>query len=419
MNIKAVSKKNKCEKSHFLINLLCAIIICFGLINGAIGYKGASYLTIAFVFVLFICGMIERKIVINSYAMIIVAFVLIVFLSSFLRVNNTYYTFYYLEYFLGFCVVSMLIGANNFSVKKVLKYIAMIGFFCTSIIIIRGFNSSDASVLMGMAYSLLPVLYASFINVIDRKNRTLLSFVNIVAIIISYLTMAPRGIWLNIIITLLLCFFVFFGYKKIGRKRIIAKIMVLSIIVIGALFVYFNFENILNALSSLIYQVTGGNYLYALDKMIFLFNSGNLSNGRNDLIDLARTMSNGNVFFGCGIGSFEINQGSGGYVHNIFYQAMVEAGIWFLLPILAVILYCTIIIFRISKIENKIDILFFILLLSNGLIILFYSSVYWKLLIFWFLIGYLLSYERKYAMKVRIYHEVRRKRDLLLCNKTA
>lgn len=381
------SKQSGC----FINDILSSIIICFGLINGAIGYEGISYITISIVFVLCFLGLIKNSIRVNKYIIIITIYVLFVFLISYiLHDYNCYYTTYYFMYFIGFGIVSLLVGSQTFSIKKVLKYVELIGFVCILIIAVRGFDDYDASIQMGIAYSFLPVLYASLINLKETRLKNLLSLINPIGIIWCYSSMAPRGIWLNVIITLSIYFFIMYGKDTtnyhIKKSRIIIMILLILFTTIVALY----FEKIILFISNNVYKIMGVR-IYALDKMIFLLNSGDLSNGRLELINMALDLSYNHLLFGRGIGFFELIQGEGGYVHNIVFQTIVEAGILFFIPFVILLIVS---IKRLLSIANGIDYLeksFYIMLLSNGFFVLFYSSVHWKLLLFWFFVGYLLN----------------------------
>ncbi len=381
-------------------DIIAALVICFSLINGAIGIDSISYFTISVIFVFLILGLMNKTIRITKPTIYIFAFVIVIFLFSFIRVDDKYYTYYYFKYFLGFCAISLLAGAQKFSLKKVLLCIEIIGFICVSIFLVRGFDSYDASIQMGIAYSILPVFYSSLINLKQKNHSRFISLINFVEILWCYAIMAPRGIWLNIVITAILYFFVFFGKNKSHKFKIKARICILIIIFFSILFLYFYFEKILLFTSDLVFKITKDK-VYALEKMIFLFNSGDLTNGRSDLVLLAQELSKGHMFFGRGIGFYEIVQGGGGYVHNIIYQSIVEAGIFFVIPLILILIYSLKHLLRIYKKNNVLEMCFFILLFSNGFVVLFYSSVYWKLLIFWFFLGYLYNYERQHRLHKR------------------
>ena len=368
-------------------NLIVAIIMCFSLINGAIGREGISYLTISFVFVFFVYGLFRKQTKVYLLPLVIILFISAYFAISLIRVYDTTYTIYYLKYFWGFCVISLLAGTQNISIKNVLRYSENIGIICCLVFIIRGFNGDDASILMGISYSMLPVFYAALINLRENHYNRIISLLNVIIISWCYIFVAPRGIWLNVAITIALYVFVSSGKNSSISSKRITRIALFIISIVGVLVIYKNFKYILVWLYNKIYEFTNIK-VYALDKMIYLLNTMNLANGRDDLIVLANKIISGHLLFGRGIGFFESIQGSGGYVHNIIYQVLCEGGLILFVPFLFLFLYLIRYLFHIEKNQNRLEMDFFLILLSNGFILLLYSSVHWKLLVFWLLIGY-------------------------------
>ena len=388
------------NKSLRINNLIAAIIICFSLINGAIGIDGISYATIAFVFVLALYGIAKKCTKIYKYPCLIVLYILLFFLFSLLTVTNTEYTVYYLKYFIGFCLISLFAGTQKIAIMKVLKYVEIIGLVCVGMFIVRGLGNYDASIQMGISYTMLPVFYAALINIKGKYYNRILSALNIIFILWCYIAVAPRGIWLNVAITIALYFFVMFGKSGTVKSKLILRFFLMFLGIIGIIAIYRYFGDILLWLSEWIYKITNVK-VYALDKMVYLLNSRNLSNGRDDLVMLAEKLIHGHFVFGRGIGYFEVIQGTGGYVHNIIYQAICEAGAFFLIPLVVLSVCLLKYLLHIEKNQNQLEMSFFLLLLANGYVLLFYSSVYWKLLTFWFLVGYVIKIKNHLGIQLK------------------
>ena len=384
-------KMIKEEESNLLKinNIMAAIVMCFNLINGAIGIDSISYLTIACIFILFAWGTVncQTKIYVNQ--VLIVFYVLVVFVFSLIYVPNTEYTWYYFKYFFGFCMLALFVGSQKISISKVIEYVQKIGCVCIVVFIIRGFDNYDPSLRMGIAYSILPVLYASIINMKYGNSLKWLSVLNVIGVSYCYINYAPRGILLNIGITFLVYVFISLGKSRTKNERVAVRGMALIIILVVVFFFFTYLKSILLWINNFSVSLFGIE-IDAVGKALFLLSIGDLGNGRGALLDLAMSLAKDNFILGHGIGYFESIQGMGGHVHNIVFQAICEAGVFFLVPLSCIIWNSVNKLVRAKREKNKgLTTDFFLLLFANGVITLFYSSVYWQLLMFWFLLGYL------------------------------
>ena len=371
---------------NIINNLMAAIVICFSLINGAIGIKNISYFTTGVILILFFLGLIKKKTFIYFRPLLIILFVLSTFLCSLILVPNNEYTLMYLLKFLSMGIVSLLIGRQKLSIENVIFYIEIIGTICTSVYLVRTLEQYHASLQMGITYSMLPVFYASCIELLYIKRHKLMSLFLFITLFYMFVQYATRGLWLVLVISILIYIYILLGRSGKGKSQILIYGITVTIMFVGIMFVIQNFVNVLYVISDLLYLVTG-NRVYAIDKAIYLINSGNVGNGRDDLIMMASDVIEGNLFFGRGIGYFETIS-NGIYVHNLFYQGLCEAGVFFLIPLLMILF--NVIKQLLTKKESMVSIFFFLLLVANGVIMLFFSSVYWQNFLFWFLIGYMI-----------------------------
>ena len=369
-------------------SLMAAIIVCFSFINGAIGINHISYITISIVWLLFLYGIIKKKIHFAKWALIVPVYILAAFLLSYFAVPDTTYTISYFLYFVGFGVVSFFIGMQEFDIERTERHIELIGFFCVLVFFFILFESYDASLRMGISYSLLPVFLVSLIFILRRQFR-LFSFINVLLSIYFYVSIAPRGLWLTIgFFAVLYAFYVLTKAKGQGANRI--KQFLVLLLIFGALIYVFNYlSQILTWVNTLCYTITGSR-VYAIDKFSYLMSQGNLSNGREELRNYALEIIRNYPITGRGIGFFETKQ-DGLYVHNVVLQALCEGGLFFFIPLVIMIIRTIVTLLNNKRMQNGIEYTFFLVTTVNGLIILFYSSVYWQLLLFWFLLGYLIK----------------------------
>lgn len=380
------------KKKNILNNdLMVAIIICFSLINGAVGVDNISYLTIAVVSVLFVKGFISGDIHFYKKSILVLFAISISFVISYCMVIDDTYTTLYLIYFLGFGIVSFLSGMQEIDIEKTLLYVEYIGVICVFIFFFRGFNNYDASLRMGISYSLLPVFFISLVSIFTKRIR-IVSFVNVVLSLYFYVSIAPRGLWLTLGIFTVLYFFYIFSRNANGNRQIIIQFVLLLVVSVGIVFVYYNLELILSSINSMYYAITGKS-VYALEKFAFLLSSGNLSNGRYELSNDAKVIIENHIICGRGIGYFESIE-DGLYVHNVLLQALCEAGIFFLIPVIWMLIRGINTLLSCKSGGQKSKYVFFLIIFVNGLIILFYSSVYWKNILFWYLLGYQLQFSQ-------------------------
>ncbi len=369
-------------------NLIASLIICFNLINGAIGAENVSYLTIGCIFVLFAIGIINKEIKIYLKHTLIVVYVIIIFIVSFMVVPNTEYTWYYFRYFCGFCILALFIGSQNIDTTKVTGIVERIGCICVIVFIVRGINNYDVSLQMGIAYSMLPVLYASAIDLINEKKWKTLPIINIVGIFYCYFNYAPRGVLLNIAITVLAYMFIKITENKSKSKRVIIRIVTIVMLIVFLFIVFTNLSQVLVWINDLAVSIFG-RPIQAIGKALYLLSIDDLGNGRSELLDFVKTLIKDDFIFGNGIGYFESYEM--GYTHNIIFQAICEAGVFLFIPLIYI--FCKSLKELLSdKLDEKerYNREFFLLLFSTGIVTLFYSSVYWQFFTFWFLLGYIM-----------------------------
>lgn len=398
------------EQKDTVNNWLAAIMLNFSFINGIIGINGASLITTAVIIFLCLLSISRKEFVIYPSAVVIVVFILICFLISFCRVKDISSTFIYLGYFLAFGIISLFVGLQNVSIDKVVMHMSRIGLVGILIWISRkgyllhGFSSDDSPHLMGLSYAILPLLFSSVIGLALDVRTRLISLINIFLVIYILLKVAPRGIWLAVAFFLATYGLYILSRTKDARYRFVIKVLIISVVLLLTIFIVSNFTEVILGVSDFL-SSRFGLKVYALDKYARYLKKGNLLNGRGEIWGNAIQYIQENPVFGKGIGYFEYQE-NGVYAHNILLQLMCEGGIFVLVPIVLVVLRSLGIVMGVSDKNNRNEYLFFTLTFSCGLIILFYSSVYWIYIPFWFYLGYFLktiSVDMKnYGMRITI-----------------
>lgn len=379
-------------KNDTLINMSASIVLCFNLINGAIGIDGVGLVTLFFVLFLLIVSSYRNPILISKVTICIVMLISLFFGISFLCVSNTDFTTEYFLYFISFGTVALIVGEQSVNLKSVLKYSSFIGFVCTAVIFfVHGIEKYNASIQMGITYSMLPVLVASYILLKYIHKFYIISIFNALLISYIYLNIAPRGIWVSILIYVV--FSIIFIYLKYENNwQHITRFLALTILFWGiAVFVINNVYQMIAFIDD-IYQVITGNRIYAIAKlMFFLNNDADVSNGREYLWNQALDIIESSPIVGNGIGYFE--SVFGGYTHNFILQSLCEGGVIFCVPIIFFVIMCMCMMNEIVR-KDKVEFFFYNMLFVNGIVVLLYSSAYWKMFTFWYLLGYTIRFYR-------------------------
>lgn len=379
-------------KNDTLINMSAAIVLCFNLINGAIGIDGVGLLTLFFLVFLLMVSSYRNPVVISKVTICIIVIVLSSFCVSFICVDNTSFTTEYFLYFVSLGMVALVVGEQSINLISVLEYSSLIGFACTSVIFfVHGIEKYDASLQMGITYSMLPVLVASYILCRYIHKLYIISIFNVLLIGYIYLNIAPRGIWVAILIYFAFSIiFIALKYEKISQY-IVRLLVVVSFFFGIVVYVIKNVYQIIVFVDD-IYQAVTGNRIYAITKLMFFINNdADVSNGREYLWNQAFDIIESSPIIGNGIGYYESI--FGGHTHNIILQSICEGGLIFFVTIIFFVIMCMRIMNKIVR-KDKVEFFFYNMLFVNGGVVLLYSSVYWKMFTFWYLLGYTIRFYR-------------------------
>lgn len=371
-------------------NWMAAQILCFHFINGAVGISGISVVNIAFIAVLLFVSLPAKYFLEKKHIYILVVCVILMFVISFCRVPNLMYTISYMGYFLAFGVISLLVGAMKVDVECVVKNILYIGIVGFCFYLIRGFEGMDSSTTMGITYSMCPILFSAIISLINYKNKKLVAGLCVILSLYIFIHHAPRGVWL---ITAVFVFFSCF-YKAVQSKsNCVANTKKFAIIIALLILLYLLINNLIE-LVTWADSFTNNTFnvsISALKKILFYSKKGDLLNGRNSLWSTAFTYISESPFFGKGIGYFEC-ENAGAYPHNLILQAMCENGALFGgIAFLLLMIKSLTILFTTNKSVSFDRYCYSVMIITVGIVMLFYSSSYWLWVPFWYNVGYLMS----------------------------
>lgn len=379
------------DKSSFfsMVNneLTAALVLCFYLINGVIGIDGISNITIAVIWICYFINLFQKKAIFKNAVIFPIIYISIIFLISYIFVPNAGNISNYSMRFYAFCIISMIIGMQKIDVKKTLSYINIIGIICVILLNMREFDHYNTGEKMGISYAMLPVLLSGVIVLFLTKKYKLIALANIILIMRNYISIAPRGVWVSVALFLILFSFVFLKKNKIIHG-FVAQTGYLVLMSSLALWFNENMEEILKNINDFFKRKLRME-IYAIDKYIRYLNKDDVFNGRDIRWQMASECIKRSPIIGNGIGYFE-TLSNGSYTHNIFLQAMSEAGLFFLIPIIVIIYRSIKQIFSFHDKLDDIERAYISMLFIIGIVVLCYSSVYWMWPPFWYLVGFVL-----------------------------
>ncbi len=302
------------------------------------------------------------------------------------------------EYFLNYFVIgyaALLISQSKFNIKKSLIALSVISIIMIPTIVGMDLeNADDTGVWMSVSYGVIRFIAALVLCLLLYKYKFNL-ITKIVLLLpvafysVLYATYASRGAILAIVV-----FFVFFLIVKGGK----GSFAVAAFTALVGIVVFANFIPIVIALVGGLQSI--GVDIYALDKILIKSDAGDVTNGREQLISVGFKMFMESPIWGHGVGAYEVRYGGGAYIHNIILQQLIEGGLLLFVPLALITLMSFRQIFN-NSLPHETR-LFLVLLMSTGLIELFFSNYFWRSQGYWFLIGYTLSIYNKQRLRNRL-----------------
>jgi len=183
-----------------LNSLIVAVAICFHFINGVAGIAGVSVVTAAVIWILSFASLLRGTYSIQLKHLFFLLIMLLIFLVSLLVMSDVTYTFEYLQYFLLFDIVAFFAGQQRIDAGKTVELINYIGLPGLLFLMHRGVENEYSGYEMGMSYAILGILFAAVIHVVLQLKKPLVAYANIGIAVFLLAPIAPRGVWLSLII---------------------------------------------------------------------------------------------------------------------------------------------------------------------------------------------------------------------------
>lgn len=371
------------------LDLAAALTLCFHFINGAIGIDGISAVNIAVIWGLLILIFCKKKEVNCQLGLFLtVAYFLLGFAISFIRLENISNTLRYLAYFFAFDLVAFYIGGQKVSIERVQKYMVAIGVVGLAVYLLRGFDGVDSGITMGISYAILPVFLSSVVVLFCYKDFRIWSLTCTVLSLYIYIRVSPRGVWLSILFFAFFLFMYLLTRNKPKQKQLLIRALLMVLVLCVVILFVNNLYEVVVWLNNFL-KNTLHISISALNKIIFYYKKNDLINGRGELWETGIAYIQASPIIGSGIGYFE-NFHDGAHPHNILIQAMCERGIIYTGFLLLVALKAvkTLLMPNTSITLERYG--YLAVITTAGVFMLFYSSSVWLWVPFWYFLGYVL-----------------------------
>lgn len=367
----ALFKRNKIE----INNILIALILGSKIISDTIGF---SSIILPSAILLLIVNNFEKKVKLK-YLVCDMFFILIgiYFMLDYQIYGGNIYKNNYLHTFILYIFISIAFIRADIQEDKVSNLLITIYILCSPIFLSKEFENYDSGTLMNFSYVVLPLIIVVIIKIvllgIKRKQEWILILFSLPYLYFIF-TYASRNIYISSIFCLVICL--------ITKKKIIAKIVIVTVVSILMFIVYQNSLDILYTI-----QTQLGKYdlsFKIIDKNIVLIEREDITNGRDILYKYALQGIKDEPITGNGIGSY--NNRYDTYPHNFILQILYEGGFILLLLLSGPILYGIYIMLLENNLsrQNKFMLIF---LFCNAIIRLLISYEYWREMYFWMYIA--------------------------------
>mgnify|MGYP004530052287 CR=1 FL=1 len=345
-----------------------------------------------------------RNIKINKVKIFFVIFILIFYVSSsfFLKQHGVTTIAIIL-----WCLLPLFIVDFKYDVEKILRYCL---YYAT--LLVFSFNRimtetqvptiRFSQVELYVSYSLVIIGTALIFHFVYYRNKAT-KLVKVLYLLqtfylISYIGRIARGSLLVIIVSIFACMI---GRYK-GEERIKTQMRLFLFIflaIILFIFVSENIEKIIYILNNTVQRF--GIDVGAINKSLYFFNKGNISNGRNDFFQIALDYFKQKPIIGNGIGTFTNKNMYGiAFVHNFILQFLYEGGIILTIPILILVFKAVVATLNMYNLTKDLYVII-AFLTCNIIVKLCFSSNPWESLMFWLLLGIILNNTSK-LRKIRL-----------------
>lgn len=339
-----------------------------------------------------------KKFKLNIYVISLIYIILFNFLLTILFYGSESYAVNYLIEFIAFGLIIFLITLIPYDYSRVIYFVMVIG----NLVILNPIGFVDFITLedisdrvnMGASYAMLPTIVATIIYLFSNINKAhkkirwinLISYLSNGYLFLILLIEGTRGAVLSILMLFFLIIYIRMKSKVVKGVAFISPILwalylgtiYIIILKIDAILLWIN-NRLLNM----------GIEIATITKTAYMFENRGFAgvlNGRDIVYEKALDLFKQSPLIGNGIGSYaDLNNGT--YPHNLFLQLLVEGGLLFVIPFIAVVIMSLTILIKSWNINTEVNqykyfILFLFIVCMPKLML---SSYLWREPSFWLL----------------------------------
>lgn len=389
------------ERQNNLISFMQAYLLSLGGLNQIMGIVLGRKDGIMIMNMLPIAGLIaihfftsnkKRELNMNKKALLFVYYIVSVIAVYKYAYRHTTYSY---TYALVYCFIPVYLSFYKVDVEKILKYMM---FFSVLVLPIssdffqRG-GSAYVTIGMSTTYNVLPFVIAAALHFwYYKKNAGIwvwIAYLINIYYLIQVIFYGNRGPLVALVVFgILLILHKTTAEGKMNKNGTRAVVVT---ILVGALIIYIinNFVDLLIVIDNWLDSM--GITINALTKSIYKLNKGDISNGRDWILEYTKKGIAEKYLFGNGISTILYNSnGRVVYPHNLFYQLWYDLGIIVSIPIFYLLGKATFVTIFKSNLKKDYSVIM-ILLFTISIPRLCFSTEFWTTIPFWFLIMYTIS----------------------------
>lgn len=369
------------KKNKLIAHIQLSYLYSVGILQIFTPIFNSQFIVYFFLFIIFLLYLFVTRFKINKKIYIFLIFLILFIILDFILRGSSFE--FYLNFLSTFLIISMpaiLIFSNEFN-KYFFKYLNKYNYFAFIMIVLNILiNSREDYLRLGYALSLVVIVLLS--DLFNKKKLIDLVFFSLGFLIMIFI--GARGTFLVLFISIIL---LFISRTYVLKKSRLIRLMIVSLFLLPLIFL--DVASLLNTFfqnSRITYYI---NILFSGNYDIFF-------GARQEIYLQSIEYFIQSPIFGNGLEFFVLNSSTQRitYIHNIFFQILVEFGIvGFIFLILFLLRFLKTVKNLIKKDYQKHTFVLLLFSLSIGRLLV--SSDFWIRPDFWIIVSIVLFWENR------------------------
>ena len=369
------------KKNKLIAHIQLSYLYSVGILQIFTPIFNSQFIVYFFLFMIFLLYLFVTRFKINKKIYIFLIFLILFIILDFILRGSSFE--FYLNFLSTFLIISMpaiLIFSNEFN-KYFFKYLNKYNYFAFIMIVLNILiNSREDYLRLGYALSLVVIVLLS--DLFNKKKLIDLVFFSLGFLIMIFI--GARGTFLVLFISIIL---LFISRTYVLKKSRLIRLMIVSLFLLPLIFL--DVASLLNTFfqnSRITYYI---NILFSGNYDLFF-------GARQEIYLQSIEYFIQSPIFGNGLEFFVLNSSTQRitYIHNIFFQILVEFGIvGFIFLILFLLRFLKTVKNLIKKDYQKHTFVLLLFSLSIGRLLV--SSDFWIRPDFWIIVSIVLFWENK------------------------